>query len=83
MLGNLVARLAEGRARHWLPYRNSKLTRLLQPALGGNARAVVIATVHPGLEHAEETASTLRFAARAMQVRLASCRWFEGCRCVC
>jgi centromeric protein E len=68
MLGNVVARLAQGRKRAWLPFRNSKLTRLLQNALGGNARSVVIATIHPGVAHAEETASTLRFASRAMQV---------------
>ena len=68
MLGNVIARLAKGRRRAWLPFRNSKLTRLLQPALGGNASAVFIATVHPGVEHANETASTLRFALRAMQV---------------
>lgn len=69
MLGNVIARLAEGRHRAWLPFRNSKLTRLLQTTLGGNARAVFVATIHPGLEHAEETASTLRFMSRAMQAR--------------
>ena len=69
MLGNVISRLAEGRKRAWLPFRNSKLTRLLQSTLGGNSRAVFIATMHPGLAHAEETASTLRFASRAMQVR--------------
>jgi hypothetical protein len=68
MLGNVISRLAERRKRTWLPFRNSKLTRLLQSTLGGNARAVFIATIHPSVDHAEETASTLRFAARAMQV---------------
>jgi centromeric protein E len=71
MLGNVVARLAEGRKWAWLPFRNSKLTRLLQNALGGNARAVFIATIHLGVAHAEETASTLRFSSRAMQVESA------------
>ena len=64
-----MARLAEGRQRSWLPFRNSKLTRILQPTLGGSSRAVVIATIHPGVSHAEETATTLRFASRAMKVQ--------------
>lgn len=72
MLGNVISRLAEGRQRAWLPFRNSKLTRLLQTTLGGNARAVFVATIHPGVEHAEETASTLRFMSRAMQVPFAA-----------
>lgn len=69
MLGNVVAKLAEGRPRSWLPFRNSKLTRILQSTLGGASRAVVIASMHPGVEHAEETATTLRFASRAMKVQ--------------
>lgn len=43
-----------------IPYRNSKLTRLLQPSLGGNARTVVVATINPAADQAEETAHTLR-----------------------
>ncbi|KAK9802878.1 hypothetical protein WJX72_011447 [[Myrmecia] bisecta] len=76
MLGNVISKLAElGSAAHtttatqsFVPYRNSKLTRILQPSLGGNARTAVIATINPSVNQAEETSHTLRFAARAMAV---------------
>ena len=44
----------------FVPYRNSKLTRILQPCLGGNARTLIIATVNPAVAQAEETSHTLR-----------------------
>lgn len=69
MLGIVIAQLAGSRNRRWLPFRNSKLTRLLQPSIGGNSRTVIIATVHPGKEHADVTAAALRFASRVMQVQ--------------
>ena len=47
-----------------VPFRNSKLTRLLADAIGGNSRACVIATIGPCLYNAEETLSTLQFAKR-------------------
>lgn len=70
MLGNVIGKLSEGAEStgEHIPYRNSKLTRLLQPSLGGNARTGVIATVSPAEEHAEETSQTLRFASRAKKV---------------
>lgn len=43
-------RLAEGKEGSFVPYRNSKLTRLLQPCLGGNARTGVIAVINPAAE---------------------------------
>lgn len=43
-----------------IPYRNSKLTRLLQPSLGGNARTAIIATINPSPDQADETFHTLR-----------------------
>ena len=52
-----------------MPYRDSKLTRLLQDSLGGNAKTVMIANVGPGDYSADETISTLRYAARAKSVR--------------
>lgn len=51
-----------------IPYRDSKLTRLLQDSLGGNTRTCIIATLSPARECVDETISTLRFADRAKQV---------------
>lgn len=51
-----------------LPYRESKLTRLLRPALGGNAKTAVLCAVTPSNLHVEETISTLKFAERAKKI---------------
>jgi hypothetical protein len=51
-----------------IPYRDSKLTRLLQNSLGGNARTAVVAAITPSGLHVEETLSTLKFASRAKSV---------------
>lgn len=51
-----------------VPYRESKLTRLLQDSLGGNAKTFLIATISPARFNCEETISTLKFADRAKQV---------------
>lgn len=53
------------RNRTHIPFRDSKLTHLLQDSLGGNCRTVIITTVSPAAGAADETASTLQFAARA------------------
>ena len=53
---------------HHVPFRESKLTRLLQESLSGNAKVSLIINVHPSSTHAEETISSLMFGARAMQV---------------
>ena len=60
--------LAEGKKGH-IPYRNSKLTRVLQPALGGNARTVMIAAISPADYNYEETLSTLQYASRASRIK--------------
>lgn len=52
-----------------VPYRDSKLTRILQPSLGGNARTVIICAINPMWEHSDETIGTLRFATRAKKVQ--------------
>ena len=52
-----------------MPYRVSKLTRLLQDSLGGNTKTVMIATVSPAACHADETLSTLRYADRAKRIQ--------------
>lgn len=68
MLGLVISQMAES-PRKWMSFRNSKLTRLLQPSLGGNSRTAIIATIHPGVQHADVSIATLRFAARAMKVQ--------------
>ncbi|GMH81021.1 hypothetical protein TL16_g08795 [Triparma laevis f. inornata] len=68
-LGNCISALT-GRQKSHVPYRNSKLTRLLQDSLGGNCRTMFIVTVSPSAASCEETISTLQFADRAMKVRV-------------
>ena len=74
-LGRVIAALStpnshsDGRTRKLhIPYRDSKLTRLLQDSLGGNTRTRIIATLSPAQQCLDETISTLRFADRAKQV---------------
>ncbi|KAF2322821.1 hypothetical protein GH714_031079 [Hevea brasiliensis] len=57
----------KGRYGH-INYRDSKLTRLLQPALGGNARTAIICTLSPARRHVEQTRNTLLFACCAKEV---------------
>lgn len=52
----------------FIPYRDSKLTRLLQDSLGGNAKTVMIATISASYLHYEETLSTLKYASRAKYI---------------
>ena len=56
------------RAGGHIPYRDSKLTRILQPSLGGNAKTAIICNITPAFVHADESHSTLRFACRAKRV---------------
>ena len=67
-LGNVIAALAEHNTSH-IPYRDSKLTRLLQDSLGGTASTALIATVGPAAVNYGETLSTLLFATRCMAVK--------------
>ena len=64
-LAHVVAKLSSQQYQH-VPYRDSKLTRLLRPALGGNARVGVLCTCSPC--DVEETANTLQFATRAKKI---------------
>jgi kinesin family protein 3/17 len=69
-LGRCISSLAQrslGKDTH-IPYRDSKLTRLLQDSLGGNAKTFLIATISPARINADESISTLKFADRAKQV---------------
>jgi kinesin family protein 5 len=60
--------LTDGKSSH-IPYRDSKLTRVLQESLGGNARTALIITCSPAKYNLDETISTLKFGARAKQVK--------------
>ena len=68
ILSNVVNKLAEGRGGH-IPYRDSKLTRILSNALGGNSCSTIICTVSPAAMNYHLTLSTLRFACRAKTVQ--------------
>ena len=68
-LGTVIAHLSdESKSRAHIPYRNSKLTRLLATALGGNARTSMVACISPARGNSHESLSTLRFASRAKRV---------------
>ncbi|XP_026314392.1 kinesin-like protein KIF3A [Hyposmocoma kahamanoa] len=67
VLGNVISALVDGKSTH-IPYRNSKLTRLLQDSLGGNSKTVMIATIGPADSNYVETISTLRYANRAKNI---------------
>lgn len=73
-LGNVVSALSE-KGRTHVPYRDSKLTRLLQDSLGGNTRTTIIACVNPTPGQTHETINTLQFADRAKKVRMH--RWMR------
>lgn len=65
----MINALVEGRKGGHIPYRDSKLTRLLQDSLGGNTKTLMIASVSPALDNYDETISTLRYAARARNIK--------------
>ncbi|XP_051500282.1 kinesin-like protein KIF3C [Myxocyprinus asiaticus] len=67
-LGNVISALVDGRSSH-VPYRDSKLTRLLQDSLGGNAKTIMVATLGPASYNYEETLTTLRYANRAKNIK--------------
>ncbi|XP_070552718.1 chromosome-associated kinesin KIF4-like [Ptychodera flava] len=69
-LGNVISALGDenGRKGH-VPYRDAKLTRLLQDSLGGNSQTLMIACVSPADSNMEETLNTLRYADRARQIK--------------
>ncbi|KAM3695444.1 hypothetical protein ACJW31_07G132000 [Castanea mollissima] len=66
-LGTVIRKLSKGRHGH-INYRDSKLTRILQPCLGGNARTAIICTLSPARSHVEQTRNTLLFACCAKEV---------------
>ncbi|XP_076328454.1 kinesin-like protein 3A isoform X2 [Tachypleus tridentatus] len=66
-LGNVISALCDDSAH--IPYRDSKLTRLLQDSLGGNSHTVMIACVSPSDSNLDETINTLRYADRARKIK--------------
>lgn len=71
-LGNVISALGDDKKRKegaHIPYRDSKLTRLLQDSLGGNSKTVMIACVSPADTNAEETLNTLKYANRARNIQ--------------
>ncbi|KAK9810499.1 hypothetical protein WJX72_011819 [[Myrmecia] bisecta] len=68
-LGNVISALSEGSGRKHIPYRDSKLTRILQDSLGGNSETLMIACASPASFNQDQTLSTLRYASRARSIQ--------------
>ncbi|XP_022217263.1 osmotic avoidance abnormal protein 3 isoform X2 [Drosophila obscura] len=66
-LGNVISSLVDSKSKH-VPYRDSKLTRLLQDSLGGNTKTLMISCISPADSNYDETLSTLRYASRAKNI---------------
>jgi kinesin family protein 5 len=67
-LGNVINALTDPKATH-VPYRHSKLTRILQDSLGGNSKTSLIINCSPSASNESETLSTLRFGTRAKKIK--------------
>ncbi|KAL4508835.1 hypothetical protein ABPG73_006221 [Tetrahymena malaccensis] len=67
-LGNVISALVDGKTHH-IPYRDSKLTRLLEDSLGGNTKTIMIAAISPADYSYDETLGTLRYASRAKNIK--------------
>ncbi|DBA99762.1 hypothetical protein WJX82_005490 [Trebouxia sp. C0006] len=68
-LGNVISALTDRKGRRHIPYRDSKLTRILQDSLGGNSETLMVACVSPAQYNQEQTLSTLRYASRARSIQ--------------
>eukprot|EP00817_Percolomonadidae_sp_ATCC50343_P002703 CAMPEP_0117426362 /NCGR_PEP_ID=MMETSP0758-20121206/6503_1 /TAXON_ID=63605 /ORGANISM="Percolomonas cosmopolitus, Strain AE-1 (ATCC 50343)" /LENGTH=449 /DNA_ID=CAMNT_0005211509 /DNA_START=905 /DNA_END=2251 /DNA_ORIENTATION=- len=67
-LGNVIKALVDSKTKY-IPYRDSKLTRILQDSLGGNTKTVMLAAISPADDNYDETLSTLRYASRAKKIQ--------------
>jgi len=67
-LGKCIHALTDSKTSY-VPFRDSKLTRILQDSLGGNAKTALIVNIGPSLKNIEETLSSLYFGSRAMKVK--------------
>ncbi|KAK5577751.1 hypothetical protein RB653_002699 [Dictyostelium firmibasis] len=68
LLGNCIHALTDSKREH-IPFRDSKLTRLLQDSLGGNTKTTLLVTASPHFNNVDETISTLKFGARAKSIK--------------
>ncbi len=68
-LGNVIAALTDPKGRSHIPYRDSKLTRILEDSLGGNCKTTMMAMISPAMEAFVESLSTLKFANRAKNIK--------------
>ena len=68
-LGNVISAQIDGKSGGHIPYRVSKLTRLLQDSQGGNTKTVMIAAISPADYNYDETLGTQRYASRAKQIK--------------
>jgi len=73
-LGNVISALTDekrqnGDSKGHIPYRDSKLTRILQDSLGGNSRTTMLACVSPAEMNHEESLSTIKYASRARNIK--------------
>ena len=78
-LGNVICALSEDKP--FVPYRDSKLTRLLQDSLGGNSQTLMLACVSPSDSNYQETINTLRYADRAKNIKnraIVNAEWVSG-----
>ena len=69
MVISALADKAQGKGKGVVPYRDSCLTRILQNALGGNSKTLMICAISPANDNYEETLSTLRYADQAKKIQ--------------
>lgn len=70
-MANCINALGDRRKKGtYIPYRDSKLTRMLKDSLGGNSKTVMIANISPAGNQIEETINTLKYASRAKNIKI-------------
>ena len=74
VLGQVVSALSDSRSSRKPPYRESKLTRLLQDSLGGNSRTIMVACISPAGLNFDESINTLRWATSARKIKSSATR---------
>lgn len=80
-LGNVIAALTESRNRSHIPYRDSKLTRILEDSLGGNCKTTMIAMISPALESFNGGQAVAHLLDNAISWVLQLCGCLTACLC--